>query len=403
MNSKDILKKYEIGKPIANGGQGLVREGRRIRDDKIVIIKQYSEMDDIEDVKSTWDSLSEGEIGAKREINFLQKARGDDLKGVPRIIEYGTTGYFNQPVVVFEPIQGNTLDKIVSDKAYIPSIENIKKVVKGVGDVLKYAHNLKPKPIVHRDIKPDAIFVNSEKITLGDWATSTATSGKTRSRTQILSLNFTAPEVTIGTAFDARADVYSLGKVMQYMLLGENIFEVFNDKFSSKYFKKLNIPRASVKSLEKATQENPDKRYETIDEFCDSFIGSFEGGRLEIQKPRKNSLEKSVFGKVVQGLAGFIGGTSSTYFMLPTALRKVNDSCILEGGELNLRSIMEGAYVSSVSLNFWLMFFGNPILYVKLFESNPEIAIPLLITQLATNAVSGIYEGVQYIKRNCFS
>ena len=395
--NEDILEKYEIGEPIANGGQGLVREARRKINERIVIIKQYSEMYDAQNAEKFWDSLSEGEIGARREINFLQKAREDKLKGVPRIIEYGITGYFNQPVVVFEPIKGNTLDTIVSDKAYIPSIENLKKVTKGVGDVLKYAHNLKPKPVVHRDIKPDAIFVNGKKVVLGDWATSTPTSGKTSSRTQLLTLNFTAPEITIGTAFDARADVYSLGKVMQYMLLGEKIFEESNGEPSSKYFKKLNVPRASVKSLEKATAYNPDKRYNTIEEFCDVFTGSLEGRSLEMQKSKKNNLEKSVggVGKVVSGLVNFVWATSNTHLMLPTAIRKLMECPRGDDGYANPRSTMEGIYFWSVILNMGVMGLGNPIFYNNLFLSNPEIATPLLITQLATNAISGVYESLR--------
>jgi len=292
MNSENILKNYEIGKSIADGGQGLVREARRISDDKRVVVKQYSETSDIQDPEEFWDSDSGGRIGARREVNFLERAKKDNLGGVPNIIEYGMAGPFNQPVVIFEPIQGNTLDTIVSDEAYIPCIENLKKVAKGVGDVLNYAHNL-PKPVVHRDIKPDAIFLNGEKVTLGDWATSTPTSGKTRFRTQLLTLYFTAPEITEGRAFDGRADVYSLGKVMQYMLLGENVFEMTNGEPSIKDFGKMNVPRMIVKSLEKATAKDPDKRYNTIEEFCDDLTGSLEkkdlsSKVLETSVKRKN-------------------------------------------------------------------------------------------------------------------
>ena len=77
--------------------------------------------------------------------------------------------------------------------------------------------------IVHRDIKPDNIFVAANgAFKLGDFGIAQRLDRYVdESSRKLGSLNYIAPEVHRGESFDARADIYGLGMVM-YRLLNDN-------------------------------------------------------------------------------------------------------------------------------------------------------------------------------------
>ena len=266
----DVLERYEIGEQLANtenGGQGTVYRAKRRSDGLDVVLKVYATAERASD----WDQILNEERRAGREIRFLERANRDGILGVPVVVEYGVTGSFvKTPVAVFNHIQGRSLEEEVLDENYNPSAYSVLNLLRGLVAPLDYAHHSNgAKPVVHRDINPGNIKVNGHPI-LMDWASSTPTSGRTQLRTQMFTEYFTAPEVFGGDAFDARADIYSLGRVLQFTLLGKTFRDAEGEP-SSDDFKSLNIPKDVVKVLEKATQKNPEKRYRTIREFNNAF------------------------------------------------------------------------------------------------------------------------------------
>jgi len=289
----DVLQKYELVQIIADGrenGQGIVARARRIEDGKDVVVKKYSEARN----SSSWEGIEDGEIGATREISFLERANRDGVKGVPQLIEYGETGRFiKEPVAVFEFIPGRTLEEEVVDESYTPSMELMQRVVNSLTGSLSYAHSSKVKPVVHRDINPKNIMVNGNDPVLMDWATSKATSGKTSFGTQFVTPYYTAPEVLEGKPFDGRADIYSLGKVLELICLGNDVFTASDGNPIPRDFENLNLPKELVRVLLKATQTDPKNRYKTIKAFYDAFVKGVNG--QTIQK-RAGALEKKVEG-----------------------------------------------------------------------------------------------------------
>ena len=263
----DILDGYELGKPLAVGGQGLLRIAKRKSDGLEVVIKKYSQMEDA----TSWNSLEEGEVGAAREISFLERANSDGVNGIPYLLEHGIAGGFGEPIAVFKKIPGKTLREKVLEPGYNSSLDYVNWVVKSVKDVLEYAHHSNgTKPVIHRDVSPENIMVNGESVTVMDWATSTPTSGKTQFRTQFITQYYTAPEIINGEPFDRRADIYSLGKVLQFMLLG-SVFNEAEGKPAKMDFDGLNVPKNIVNVLDKATQEKPENRYRNVSDFYDAF------------------------------------------------------------------------------------------------------------------------------------
>ena len=303
----DVLKgRYDLIEILADGrenGQGIVARARRLEDGKEVVVKQYSEAD-----SGSWDDIEAGEIGAAREISFLRRANKDNVGGVPYLVEYGVTGdLIKQPVAVFESIPGKTVEDVVLDSDYTPSVEEVKKVVGLLENPLNYAHTFSVQPIVHRDINPKNIMVNGDGAILIDWATSKATSGKTNLGTQFVTLYYTAPEILEGRAFDGRADIYGLGKVLNYMLVGDDLFSASDGKPSVDDFEYLNIPNGLPKVLERATQENPEHRYRTAREFYDALNGGLEKITGRSSVPEQELETRGVVAEVGENSVSFGG------------------------------------------------------------------------------------------------
>lgn len=278
----DILDLYEIGQQISNtehGGQGTVYRAKRKSDGLDVVLKVYA-------AKETggWDAILDEEKRAGREIRFLERANQKKITGLPELIQYGATGnHIKTPVASFGLIPGRTLEDEVMDSSYNPRSERVLSLVSDLLDPLEYAHSGDGlKKVVHRDINPGNIMVNGSAV-LTDWASSTVTSGKTQFKTQMYTQFFTAPEVLNAEAFDGRADIYSLGKVVEYMLLGADTFKLADGEPVDKDFENLKIPKQAREVLEKATHKNPGQRYETASQFYVALKGAFgKGGNLPV-------------------------------------------------------------------------------------------------------------------------
>ena len=84
--------------------------------------------------------------------------------------------------------------------------------------------------IIHRDIKPDNIFLNDfGSFKLGDFGIARTLSGMTSGMSQKGTPFYMAPEVFVTNKYDARVDICSLGLVM-YKLLNRDLLPFIRDK-----------------------------------------------------------------------------------------------------------------------------------------------------------------------------
>lgn len=97
-------------------------------------------------------------------------------------------------------------------------IRDVAKLGIDIGNALCACHE---KGIIHRDIKPDNIFVHAGRtFKLGDFSASTDLNN-TNNQTLKGTYTYMAPEINIHENYDFRADEYSLGIVL-YRLLNDN-------------------------------------------------------------------------------------------------------------------------------------------------------------------------------------
>lgn len=118
-------------------------------------------------------------------------------------------------------------------------------------DIFRYLHDVKPSPILYMDLKPEHIIVCGMKIKLIDFNVASYLSNSGNICTLFGNQEFTAPELFTGATPNLLSDIYSIGKIMEY--LSNHVELSLSPKFK--------------KIIQKATDSNPACRYETVDEL----------------------------------------------------------------------------------------------------------------------------------------
>ena len=142
--------------------------------------------------------------------------------------------------------------------------------------------------ILHRDIKPDNIFVSADgDYKLGDFGIARTLQGTVNGMSIKGSYSYMAPEVYKGRSYDHRADIYSLGIVLYVYLNGgtlpfiegtggkvtysgsQNAFlrRMSGEKISLP----MSIPEDFRRVVEKAIAYDPEERYASAKEFYDAI------------------------------------------------------------------------------------------------------------------------------------
>jgi len=176
------------------------------------------------------------------------------------------------------------------------SEEQIVKLAKDMCTALDYASEHK---IIHRDIKPQNIFVDEEgTYKLGDFGIAKIVSDFSSSYTMnIGTLAYTAPEVRMSTTgkYDISSDIYSLGMVL-YVLLNNGYFpfastsanlnEAITKRLSGAAFPS---PARGSKNLKtivmRACNNDLAKRYRTPKEMLEDLELLSTGGKKMVVDP----------------------------------------------------------------------------------------------------------------------
>ena len=122
--------------------------------------------------------------------------------------------------IVREYIEGTPLDKYIA-RRNLTEAQIVALCVK-LCDILIYLHGL-DSPVIHRDIKPQNIIVKQDGgISLIDFDIARTYNKGAEADTQFIGTRTYAPPEQYGfSQTDCRADIYSLGVLMCYMLSGD--------------------------------------------------------------------------------------------------------------------------------------------------------------------------------------
>ena len=166
-------------------------------------------------------------------------------RNLPKIMEAAEQN--GMVAVLEEYIQGDSLAFLLAGACLTPA--EARKITFQLCNALWVLHSL---GAVHRDIKPENVIVRGSEAILIDFDASRIFKSGTNQDTQILgTTGYAAPEQYGITQTDERADIYSLGVLLNIMLTG---------KHPSKELASGRLGRI----VQKCTMVNPKKRYKSV-------------------------------------------------------------------------------------------------------------------------------------------
>lgn len=186
-----------------------------------------------------------------------------------------------------------------------------RKTVKLGIDICKALVLCEKYNILHRDIKPDNIFISKdENFKLGDFGIARKVENYQMGLSIKGSYEYMAPEVYQGKAYDARVDIYSLGIVLYTYLNNFKTPFLNPDNKSSTYSERQEALKRRLKGEElpapinadeklseiilKAIRYNPEERYKNAEEFLNALL-TIEEKELEVETNCKEAdLDKTI-------------------------------------------------------------------------------------------------------------
>jgi tRNA A-37 threonylcarbamoyl transferase component Bud32 len=182
--------------------------------------------------------------------------------------------------IVMEYLEGKTLRDILAERTF--SAEEVMSIAPMIGEALQYAHS---HDIIHRDIKPDNIFVlENGNIKVADFGIAKMLKVSDRTHTDVImgTPNYIAPELIKGMSYDHRVDIFSLGVTLYEMLAGRRPFDAENDyaiifKVASEEPVPLDeyregLPQNLVRAVNRSLQKVPEQRYPSMQEFREDLM-----------------------------------------------------------------------------------------------------------------------------------
>ncbi|MCD4656390.1 MAG: protein kinase [Planctomycetes bacterium] len=157
---------------------------------------------------------------------FVKEARSSGQLNHPNIIQvYDVGDYKGVWYFSMEYAEFGSVDDRIENNQKIPISEAITMIIEACKG-LEYAER---KQIVHRDIKPDNLFIGAENIIkLGDLGLAQKTGEKEGDEGVFGTPHYIAPEQAMGQNVDQRADIYSLGANFYRMITGETPYQGAN-------------------------------------------------------------------------------------------------------------------------------------------------------------------------------
>lgn len=195
----------------------------------------------------------------------------------PNIVKvYDIEERYRTVFIVMELLEGLLLEYILK---HMPKLQLTRAmdIILQVCSGLDYAHK---KGIIHQDIKPGNIFIDSyNNVKIVDFGLA----GPLGSTDDNLAgtLYYMPPELIVGEPVDERTDIYSLGITAYEMITGKRPFPEENiSKLMTIHLREdapdprtivPELPEEICKFLMKSVRKDPDRRYKSIAEILDEL------------------------------------------------------------------------------------------------------------------------------------
>ena len=199
--------------------------------------------------------------------------------------------------VVLDYVPGPTLEQVVAERGRLQQNEAV-NLAQQICEAVQELHRL---GILHRDLTPANIIVADDGahiIDLGIARPLTDTANRNRDTTALGTYGFASPEQYGFAPTDVRSDIYSLGRILGFMLTG-----VYPDdtRYTPLLSDDLYVTPRLRAIVERATAFEPSARYQNVTQFAraltspsdpvDSYVPAYAVQRPAVNgKPRPRTV-----------------------------------------------------------------------------------------------------------------
>jgi serine/threonine protein kinase len=292
-----VLGNYVILEKLGEGGMGQVFKARHRRMGRIVALK----------ILPPWASESPAAVQRfQREVEAASKLLHPNVVTAYDADEAGGTHF-----LVMEFVEGVDLASLVQRQGPLPVSQAVDYILQAARG-LEYAHT---QGIVHRDIKPSNLLLNKQGVVkildLGlvrfqelSGEEPTASPDSLTKTGQIMgTVDYMPPEQSLDAKrVDHRADIYSLGCTLFYLLTGKPLYEgeTLVEKILAHRQKPIpslqsvrpDVPQALDFVFKKMVAKRPEQRYQSMREVI-------------------RELERILGGRSMQGTVAVAGSSAS--------------------------------------------------------------------------------------------
>ncbi len=221
---------------------------------------------------------------------FMNEARAAGMLGHPNILKATDMGRAadGSPFAVLELLEGRDLGQEMEASGPMP-VGRVVRIAMQVASALSAAH---VKGIVHRDMKPDNIFLTEEHgqkdfvkvldFGISKFTASLASSPGTNTGTIMGTPYYMAPEqARDASKVDERADIYALGAIVYEALSGRVphpadslpalMVKIISEEPTPLSELRSDLPSDLVAVVEKSLAKDPDARFSSMDDLAQAL------------------------------------------------------------------------------------------------------------------------------------
>jgi len=286
--------RYVVEEIVGTGGMAVVYRAWDSKNKRIVAIKV---------LRAEFQQDNEFLRRFSREAEAASKVSHENIVGMYDVGQDGETRY-----IVMEFIDGTTLKSMIRKMGHLSPDAVVRMGIRILAAV-DHAHK---NGIVHRDIKPQNILVDSQGVVkVADFGIARMKAQQTTriadvNSSALGSVHYISPEQASGEVADEKSDLYSVGVVLYEMLVGHVPFD--GDTAVSVALKHVSeeprsmreenpdISRAIDEVVLRALSKKPEDRYQTAAEMAADLrkaLGRPDGGFVKSKKNEKKSRHHS--------------------------------------------------------------------------------------------------------------
>ena len=238
------IETYIKGKIIGTGGFSKCYKLYNVQDKKIYAAKEI-----IKD-KSSYDRI-------KNEIDIYEYLKHDNIVNQKEHFIYNDTQY-----LIFEFCENRDLSHLIDKRKKLKEIE----VQYYITQLIQALIHLHDRNIVHRDLKLGNIFLTGKmELKLGDFGLAKKLSFRDEKISEMVGTPaYMAPEILENKGYSLEVDIWSLGVIMYYLIIGKLPFNKQNQedikRVSYTFPKKAIISRAAKNLIEQILVKDPKER-----------------------------------------------------------------------------------------------------------------------------------------------